>query len=174
MVETLSGSYSNFGEIGAATLKITAQSFSKSFSKEKIKTTLSIITQLQPYPDVLEGLKTLRQKGFKPIALSNGDKNTLDVMKCSGLQTYFDAIYSLESVKKFKPHLDTYHYVLKEENYPSHKAMLIAAHAWDIVGAQNVGLQTAFIQRPGKFIYINSKSPEFICRELGEFSHQIL
>mgnify|MGYP005847572667 CR=1 FL=1 len=170
MVETLSGSYSDFGQIGAATLEMTAQSFKKSISKKDIKSTLAIITQLDPHPEVLESLKVLKKDGFRLVALTNGGKVTLQKqMKYSGLITQFDALYSIESVKKFKPHPDAYQHVLKTENCQPEDAMLIAVHAWDVVGAQSMGLQTAFIQRPGKYTYPNSKEPTLRAQNLNEF-----
>ena len=169
MVETLTGSYSDFGEIGAATLEMTAQSFSESISEKEIKTTLSIITQLQPHPDVLEGLVNLKKKGFRLVALTNGGKSTLEKqMNYSGLDFYFDSLYSVESVKKFKPHPETYNYVLKKENCDPKNAMLFAAHAWDIVGAQQAGLQTAFIERNGKYLYPNTEKPSLSVKNLTD------
>lgn len=55
---------------------------------------------------------------------------------------------------------DTYNFVLEKENIKSRDAMRVAANAWDIIGAQSAGLQTAFIQRACKFLYPNTKSPD--------------
>lgn len=175
MVETLTGSYSDFSEIGAATLKMTARSFSKSISEEEVKSTLSVITQLKPHPDVLESLECLKQQGFKLVALTNGGKETLEKqMNSSGLNIYFDAAYSVESVKKFKPHPETYQHVLREENCLPKNAMLIAAHAWDIMGAKKIGMQTAFIKRLGKVWYPNKIEPSLTCSDFEELSKALV
>lgn len=169
MVETLTGKYSDFGDIGVATLKMTAEKFQKNISEEEIKFSLKIIKELQPHPEVKSALEALKSEGFKLVALTNGSMETLkQQMKFSRLDSIFDALYSVESVRKFKPHPDTYNHVLKAEQTKAEHAMLIAAHAWDIVGAQSTGMQTAFIKRKGKFVYPKAKKPNLICEDFDE------
>jgi 2-haloacid dehalogenase len=169
MVETLTDNYRDFGDIGAATLEMTAQHLSVSLSEQEIKDTLSAITQLQPHPDVVESLEQLAAQGFRLVALTNGGQSTLEQqMQFSGLESYFDSLYSVEVVKRFKPHPKTYGYVLSQEEALPGEAMLVAAHAWDIIGAQRLGLQTAFIQRPGKFMYSKSPKPSLVVKNLKE------
>jgi 2-haloacid dehalogenase len=167
MVETTTGTYSDFGDIGASTLHMTAQGFSKRLSEHDVKLTLSLITELKPHPEVLESLAGLKENGFRLVALTNGGKATLaKQMKFSKLESIFDKVYSVEAVRKFKPHPDTYRYVLAQEQVEVEQAMLVAAHAWDIVGAHQLGLQTAFISRPGKFLYENTGKPNLVCDNL--------
>lgn len=174
MVETLTGNYSDFGDIGTATLRITAEKHSKLISEEDIKSSLDIIKKLKPHPEVKEALKKLKSEGFRLVALTNGGLKTLEEqMKYSGLDSLFDALYSVELVEKFKPHPDTYQFVLNHEQTEAKNAMLIAAHAWDIAGAQNSGLQTAFISRPGKFLYPINKEPDFICNDFEELFQKL-
>lgn len=168
-VETLTGEYRDFGEIGAAVLKMTAQDFSTEISEERIKEILGKITELKPHPEVPEALEELRKAGFKLVALTNGGKDTVDKqLKNAKLGSYFDAVYSVEAVGKFKPHLETYQYVLEKENTRPENTMLVAAHAWDITGAKRAGLKTAFISRPGKFLYFLAQRPELMGENLKE------
>lgn len=175
MVETLTGSYSDFGDIGVATLKMTAEKHSKFISEEKITSTLKVIKELKPHPEVKPILEKLKSEGFQLVALTNGGLETLQKqMKFSGLEPMFDALYSVEMVKKFKPHSDTYQFVLAQEQTEAKNAMLIAAHAWDIAGAQNTSLQTAFISRPGKFIYPKAEKPDLVCQDFEELYQKII
>ncbi len=168
-VETLTGEYRDFGEIGAAVLKMTAQEFSTEISEDRIKNILGKITELAPHPEVPEALEELKKAGFKLVALTNGGKDTVDKqLKNAKLGSYFDAVYSVEAVGKFKPHPETYHYVLERENTRPEESMLVTAHAWDIAGAQRAGLQTAFISRSGKFLYPLAQRPELMGKNLKE------
>ena len=51
--------------------------------------------------------------------------------------------------------------------------MLVAAHAWDSIGAQRVGLQTAFVQRLGKFLYSKSPRPSLLVKDLKELAGKL-
>lgn len=168
-VETLTGKYHDFGEIGAAVLKMTAQKFSAEISEERIKEILGRIVELDAHPEVPEVLKKLRKAGFKLVALTNGGKDTVDrQLKNAKLDNYFDAVYSVEAVGKFKPHPDPYLYVLEKQQEKPEESILIAAHAWDIAGAQRAGLKTAFISRPGKFLYPLGEQPEMKGKDLRQ------
>lgn len=175
LVETTTGQYRDFGEIGKATLQMTAQKYSVDLSEEKIQEILNPITGLDPYPEVPGALKDLKEAGYKIVALTNGGQQTVEQqLKYAGLTGFFDAIYSVESVKKFKPHPATYNYVLEKQDITSGDTMLIAAHAWDIVGAQRVGLQTGFINRPGKFLYSHGDKPTISANSLKELAKPLL
>lgn len=154
LVESVSGKYQDFGKIGAATLKMTAEKFDKQISENKIKDVLGLIKKLPPHPDVIQGLTLLKNNGIKMVALTNG---TMDVVKAqlefAELDHFFDEIFSVESVKYYKPHPATYTHVVKEMKASPIYSMLVAAHGWDIAGAQRAGLMTGFISRPGKFPY---------------------
>lgn len=175
LVESITGEYKDFGEIGKATLKMTAQKFSVDLSEEKMKKILNQITCLVPYPEVTSALKDLKNAEYKIVALTNGGQQTVEQqLEFAGLTTLFDAIYSVEGVKKFKPHPATYNYVLEKQGTSPGDAMLIAAHAWDIVGAQRAGLQTGFISRSGKFLYPQGNKPTISAKSLTNLAKHLL
>lgn len=160
LVESITETYHDFSDIAAAVLKMNAKKYQKDFSEEEIKNILKPITQLNPYPEVMEGLEILKKEGFKLVAFSNGKSAVLDEqLEYAGLTKYFDKILSVDAVKKYKPHPQTYNYALKETETEVKNAMMVAAHGWDITGAMRVGLRTAFIQRSGKFIFPLAEKP---------------
>jgi 2-haloacid dehalogenase len=172
LVETTSQNYADFNEIGQATLKILAQQLGKKISDEAIEEILSTIKELPPHDDVIEGLEKLAEQGFKLAALTNGSlrtvKGQLHFAKISHL---FTGIYSVDAVQKYKPHPETYAHVLNVMNTEKENAMLVAAHSWDVTGAQRAGLQTCFIERPGKFIYPLAEKPTYSIQKLTDLSH---
>lgn len=159
LAESVTGDYRDFGEIGAATLKMTAQLLSREISEERIKEILGKMKNLEPHPEVKQGLQDLKDTGLKMVVLTNGGQKTVDEqLDYAGLTQFFDKKYSVEAVKKFKPHSDPYNHVLEQENTAPASAFMIAAHGWDILGASRAGLQTGFISRPGKFQYPHEKA----------------
>lgn len=175
LVESITGTYHDFSELAAAVLKMNAQKHQKDFSEEKIKDILKPITKLQAYPEVAEGLEKLKKAGFKLVAFSNGTPAVLnEQLEFAGLSKYFEKILSVDTLKKYKPHPETYHFVLKETSTKPQNAMMVAAHGWDITGAMRAGLKTAFIQRPGKFIFPLSQKPAVEASNIKSLAEKLI
>jgi 2-haloacid dehalogenase len=51
---------------------------------------------------------------------------------------------------------------------------LIAAHSWDVAGAQRAGCATAFIARPGKVLDPLVNRPDVVGADLTEVADRIL
>ncbi len=172
LVETTSQNYADFNEIGQATLKMFSQQLGKNISDDAIKEILVTIKELPPHADVAEGLEKLAAQGFELAALTNGSLRTVkDQLHFAKINHLFTGIYSVDAVQKYKPQPETYAHVLNVMNTEKKNAMLVAAHGWDITGAQRAGLQTCFVQRPGKFIYPLAQKPTFSIQKLTDLSH---
>lgn len=175
MMETMTGRYCDFGDIGISALKMIAQKHTATLSEDKIQHILDRITKLAAHPDVPGALKKLKDAGFTLVTLTNGGQATVEKqLEYAQLTPWFDAIYSVTSVKKFKPHPDTYKFVLQQQKRPAADAILVAAHDWDIHGAQRAGLQAAFISRPGKYLYPGGKVPQFSAKTLEELARALV
>ena len=76
----------------------------------------------------------------------------------------------LRSVNQFSNRRsgDVYRMVIDDFGVRPEEVMMVAAHAWDLAGAKNVGLQTAFIARPGAPLCPNAAKPDYVVNELPE------
>ncbi len=63
----------------------------------------------------------------------------------------WDAIFSAEHFRHYKPHPDTYLGVCRQMYLAPAQVMLCAAHNYDLRAAQALGLRTAFIPRPTEY-----------------------
>lgn len=70
----------------------------------------------------------------------------------------------------YKPDLRAYKWLLEQLNVAPHEALMVAAHGWDVAGAKEAGMQTAFIARPGKALYPLAKQPDYIVKNLEELA----
>ena len=170
LVETLSGNYHSFGEIGTAALKMVAESQGIELEYQDAKdAVVTPLLSLPPHHDVVNGLKMLSEDGFRAVSLTNSSAEAAETqLRNAGLTDLFEKCYSVESVKMYKPHMDTYGMVIHDLGVRPEEAMMVAAHAWDLAGAKNVGLQTAFIARPGTALYPNVAKPDYVVNDLLE------
>jgi 2-haloacid dehalogenase len=176
LVETLSGTYHDFGEIGTAALMMVAETQGIALTQNEAQAAVvTPLRSLPPHPDVMKGLTALRDDGrFQLVTLSNSsDTEAQAKLEKAGLLELFDGCYTVESCKKYKPHPDPYRSVLQALGVQPHEAMMVAAHAWDLMGAKNAGLQTAFIARPGKTLYPNAARPDVVVNDLLELADAV-
>jgi 2-haloacid dehalogenase len=172
LVDTLRGEYRSFGEIGTAALMMVADINGVALDYDAAKT--AIVTPLRSLPahsDVKQGLQVLSEHDYKVVSLTNSSYKGVETQfKNAALTEFFDKRYSVDSIKKFKPHPDTYKMVLDDLGLKPEEALMVAAHAWDIAGAKSAGLQTAFIARAGKALYPLAAAPDYIVKDVQELS----
>ena len=174
LVHTLCENYQGFGDIGVAALKMVAESQGIELEYQDAKEAVTPLLSLPPHHDVVGGLKMLSEDGFRAVSLTNSSTEAAETqLRNAGLADLFEKRYSVESVKSYKPHKDTYRMVLDDLGVEPEEAMMVAAHAWDLAGAKNVGLQTAFITRPGTALYPNVARPDYVVNDLSELAKRL-
>ncbi|WP_233903170.1 haloacid dehalogenase type II [Stieleria maiorica] len=172
LVETLSGEYHSFGEIGTAALMMVAETRGIELTYDEAKQAIvTPLRSLPPHGDVAAGLRMLKQDGYRIVSLTNSSSlGVATQFQNAGLSDLFEKSYSVDAVKKFKPHPAPYRSVLSDLGVPPEEVLMVAAHAWDLAGAKNVGLQTAFVRRPGKALYPNVSEPDYVVKDLLELT----
>jgi 2-haloacid dehalogenase len=102
--------------------------------------------RLEPWPDVRAGLDALRRRHIV-ASLSNGHVALLvDLARHADLR--FDCVLSAELAHAYKPAPETYQTAARLLGVEAAELMLVAAHPWDLGGAREAGLRTAFVERP--------------------------
>lgn len=103
---------------------------------------------LDPWPDVLLGLRRLRRKFFL-APLSNGNILLLaNMAKRAGIP--WDAILGAETVQAYKPQPEAYTRTADILGIAPAELCLVAAHNGDLRAARAAGLATAFVFRRGE------------------------
>ncbi len=109
---------------------------------EKLLTTSARVTL---FPDVLEGMLALQGK-LTLAVLSNGDLDSLE-RAVSGLAIPVSSVISAEQAGVYKPHSAVYRFAAENLNLPPNQILHVAAHPWDVRGAEAFGLLGAYINR---------------------------
>ncbi|MGC5583709.1 haloacid dehalogenase type II [Ornithinimicrobium sp. W1665] len=106
--------------------------------------------QLGVHPDVVEGVRGLLDLGIPLVTLSNGSTAVArGLFERHGLTDAFDRLLSVEDAPRWKPAPQAYAYALDVCGVDAADAMLVAVHPWDVHGAHEAGLATAWIDRSG-------------------------
>ncbi|HZE06551.1 MAG TPA: HAD-IA family hydrolase [Solirubrobacteraceae bacterium] len=97
-------------------------------------------------PGAAEALALLGEAGVRAVALTNSgaDAGAATLRSC-GLGSYVERVLGVDAVKTFKPDPRVYAYALEELGAAPGEVTLIATHPWDLTGAANAGIGTAWV-----------------------------
>lgn len=176
LVVTVTDEYLNFGTLADAALDMAAHMLqTKPLTHAEKHDLTSLLTQLPAHPDVPAGLDQLRAAGYRLVAFTNSPPATLAAqLRYAGLADYFEQALSVDAVRRYKPHPDTYHYALGQLGVAAAQAMLVAAHGWDVAGALHAGLLAGFVARPGQTLYPLAPPPTYQAPTLAELAAQLV
>src|SRR5262249_58158864 len=103
---------------------------------------------VEPYDDAEAALQRLADAGSRTVTLTNGGReHTTALLARAGLLEHFERVFSVEEVRAYKPDPRPYRYLLDQLATDAADAVLIAAHAWDVLGARAVGMRALWIAR---------------------------
>ncbi|WP_035051005.1 haloacid dehalogenase type II [Carnobacterium pleistocenium] len=169
------GEYTDFGKLSEAALESVFLESGKELTDEIKTDILGSFRKLPAYDDVPEALKLLKDRNIKVISVTNSSYNMVEEqLKNSGLIDLFDSYYSVDSVEKYKPFKDIYHYVLNEEKINANETVMVATHDWDLFGAKKAGLHTAYIKRKEDQYNPYYLKPDLANRNLVDLAQEIV
>jgi 2-haloacid dehalogenase len=172
---TIAGPYFDFGTIARAALQMTASVRSVELSKGKEDEILARMSSLPPHPEVAPALQALKDAGLRLVTLTNNSASVVETqIKASGLAQYFERNFSVDEIRRFKPAPEAYRMVASGLSVETKDLRLVAAHAWDIVGAMRAGCAAAFIERPGKVLFPLVPPPDITGPDLAVVADRIL
>ncbi|MFF3824950.1 haloacid dehalogenase type II [Streptomyces griseus] len=102
--------------------------------------------RLSPWPDTVAGLARIGG-GFPLIGLSNASRTALLQLNAHAGLRWHQAL-SAEDARTYKPDPAVYRLAVTGSGAPPERLLMVAAHAWDLRGAQALGLRTAYVARP--------------------------
>jgi 2-haloacid dehalogenase len=151
MTITLSGLYKDYFSLGEGLLQMVGEIHGITIKPEDIQAIRSGMLTMPAHRDVTEGLKRLKNSGFRLVSLTNSPPNPAgkSPLEQAGLGALFERQFSIETVRAYKPAPLAYHQVAQELNVPPSSCCMVAAHVWDTIGAQSAGFSAALITRPG-------------------------
>ncbi|MEM6784729.1 MAG: haloacid dehalogenase type II [Bacteroidota bacterium] len=172
---TLTGAYIDFGALAGETLHGVARSQGVALTATDREAVLTQMRHLDPHPDVAPALERLKAAGYRLAALTNSGQAAADAqLRNAGLHAYFEAVYSVEAVQRFKPDPAPYRWAVDQLGVATGGLRMIAAHDWDIHGALRAGLHGAYVARQGKGYRADYGVPDIVGRDLEDVAMALI
>ena len=172
---TLAGAYVAFTDIGAAVMKMMADTRGVRITDADKNELVDRFSTMPPYPDLRPGLQKLRDAGFRLFTLTD---NLLEVqtrqLELGGIAEFFEQRFSADAVRSHKPSDKAYAYVVRELRQEPSDFWLIACHTWDTLGAVATGWNAALIKRVGNDVLGVGPQPQIVGRDLIEVADRLI
>lgn len=115
------------------------------FASSELEALNLVWHRLRPWPDAVEGISRLR-KHYIVAPLSDGNTRLL-VNMAKHAHLPWDTVFGADGSRSYKPTPRAYLHACDLLDIPPQRAMLVAAHSYDLDAARTCGLKTAFVAR---------------------------
>lgn len=151
MTSNLVGRFAPFAELARSALRQLGAKYEVAITPADEQALVDGVLVMPAHADAVEALAWLRQQGHTLTALTNSASEAAQQqLSQAGLAAYFDAILSVDQVARYKPAPEPYRAAAAHWSVAPEAMIMVAAHGWDLIGAQAVGMRTVFVARPGK------------------------
>jgi 2-haloacid dehalogenase len=104
--------------------------------------------ELAPHPDVEPALRLLAEAGVRAVTLSHGSPGVAEAgLARGGVRDLVERTLTSESIRAWKPNREVYLWAAGSCGVAPEGMALVAAHGWDVQGAQRAGLTGAWFPR---------------------------
>ena len=141
-------------------------------SPEQRSHVVAAFSELELETGALEVFQRLAGAGWRLVALTNGSaESTHKLLEQAGALQYFAELRSCDEIQITKPHPKVYQLLQQKAQG---ELWMLAAHAWDIFGAMQAGLKTAFITSEESSYLSVYPQPDVIAPDLVEAINQMM
>ncbi len=147
-LRSLMGRYRDFWAMTEDALVYSANRLKLDLTVTKRGQLMASYLDLAAFPDVKPGLEELKRIGMRLAILSNGEPKMLKAaVQSAGIHELIDAIFSVDTVKIFKPSPRVYTQLQDALKIDKAEIGFVSSNNWDVNGAGSAGLTTFWIQR---------------------------
>ncbi len=144
---TLSGRYVDFWTLTERALDYAFARF-PSVDRALRPKLLDAYRELDAFPDARASVAKLKASGVKVAILSNGSPPMLEsAVKASGMSGTFDALFSVEAVRAYKPRPEVYALVTDGFAIKPQEVAFVSSNRWDVAGAAAFGFRSFWVNR---------------------------
>lgn len=148
---TAAGSYADFATLARDGVRALLSGLADwtGNSADAVRHVVGGFAELDVHPDVPDGVRALREAGFRLVTMTNGSVALTErLLTRAGVLDCFEALLDVGGPRCWKPAPAAYRYAVDQAaGARPDQAMLVAVHPWDVDGALRAGLAGAWLRR---------------------------
>jgi 2-haloacid dehalogenase len=164
----------SFASIAKATLHMAGKNLGVSITNDHADEIVELLNHLPLNEGITEALSDLYDQNYRIAALTNASQEIIkNRMDSTGLISYFEEVLSAEQVKKYKPAKEVYRWAAESLGLAPNDVLFVSSHSWDIAGAANAGMQTAFISQDKGMFYPLFREADFRIKNVEQLVQEM-
>lgn len=172
MTDTLAGDFRGFPEYLEAGLRWRLER--GGHGDGGVTEAMEIAQQMPAFDGAATAIQTLREAGLRVGVLTNSARDSArQALEAAGLADGLEAVIGADAVEAYKPDRRVYAHALEEIGVAAADAWLVAAHWWDIVGAKQAGMRTAWVAHKEEVLLGTVPAPDVRGQTLHEVAAAI-
>jgi len=142
--------YQPFYEINRDALQYALDAHGVDISADERDEILAVYHELDVFADVRDGIERLREGGYDPYVVSNGNPEMLaSMVEHADIGDLIEDTISADEIRTFKPASDLYRHAAARTGTPIDRIAHVSAGWFDVMGAVHAGMQGVRIDREG-------------------------
>ncbi|WP_418317286.1 haloacid dehalogenase type II [Piscinibacter sakaiensis] len=143
--------YQPFWQLTRAALQFACEKLGLELTQQAEDRLMNQYRHLSAFPENLEVLQELKQRGIRAGILSNGDPDMLAVaVKSAGFAELLDPVLSVHATRRYKTDPATYSLGTEAFGKPANEILFVSSNCWDAIGATWFGYTTLWVNRAGQ------------------------
>jgi 2-haloacid dehalogenase len=156
---TLMNRYEDFWELTQKALDFALTAF-PSVDPALRSVLLAAYRELDAYPDVIDTLTLLKERGHRLAVFTNGTLPMVTAaLSSAGIDHLPSELVSIDSIRRYKTSPEAYQLLCDRLSATPEQITLVSSNRWDIAGARSFGLQAIWCNRGGAPDEYQSMSP---------------
>jgi 2-haloacid dehalogenase len=174
-LRTLGGRYADFRRTADDALAVTAEGLGIALSDASRLRLVEAQETLQPWPDAVNAVQSLKRAGVRLAMLSNMTGPMLeDGLQRAGIRDAFELVLSTDRVRAAKPSPSAYEMAPRELGLPRDQIAFVAFASWDATGAAWFGFPTAWLNKANAVPERLDAAPRIAAHDLSSIVDWIL
>lgn len=115
---------------------------------------------LPAFPDAAEALNSLAAAGYRVAVVTNSARDAAQTaLAAAGLDRHVAMVIGADEVRAYKPDPRVYLHAATRLGVQPDGVLLVAAHAWDVLGAQRAGWGAAWVAQRERHLLATVPQP---------------
>jgi 2-haloacid dehalogenase len=131
--------------------------------------------RMDAFPEAHAALALLREARLRTGVLTNSTADSAEIaLAAAGLRDSFEIVIGSDAVQAFKPDPRVYAHAAEQVRADRAGIALVAAHAWDVMGAMRAGLKGAWVARSERWLVPVVPEPDIRGEDLEDVARKLV